>query len=76
MSTQAIPVAETAPSIAAVRQTIGQLAARQDQIEREITKLQAVDMEILAQIPSPPAKPSAAPARKPMPVLQSPSRQP
>jgi hypothetical protein len=62
--------------LAAVRETVEQLAARQDQMEGEITKLQAVDMEILAQIPSPPAQPPAIPARKPMTIAPPSSRQP
>ena len=88
----AAPVAQAAPEavtpIAAVRQTVEQnpaavresleqLAARQDQMEREITKLQAVEMEILALIPSPPAQPGATPARKPVPIASpSSSHQP
>jgi len=88
---QAAPVAQTAPEadtpIAAVRQTVEQylaavrenleqLAVRQDQMEREITKLQAADMEILARIPSPPAQPPVTPSRKPVPMAPPSSRQP
>jgi hypothetical protein len=61
-------------NLAAVRETLKHLAARQDQIEHDITRLQAVDMEILAQIPSPLAQSLAIPARKPT-TPQS-SRQP
>jgi hypothetical protein len=72
-----IPKAPAAPSIdpeqahqialdlGALRQTVDQLAARQDQMEHDISKLQAVDMEILAQNPSALAQPPATPARNP-----------
>jgi hypothetical protein len=63
-------------NLAAVRETLKELAARQDQMEHDITKLQAVDMEILAQNPSPLAQPPAIPARKPMPTAPPSSRQP
>jgi hypothetical protein len=62
--------------LAAVRETLEQLAARQDQMEHDITKLQAVDMEILAQTPSPSAQPPATPARNPTPIAPPSSRQP
>jgi hypothetical protein len=88
---QAAFVAQTAPdavvpsasvqqtaeqNLAAVRETLKQLAARQDQTEHDITRLQAVDMEILAQIPSPLAQSLAIPARKPTPIAPQQSRQP
>jgi hypothetical protein len=70
-----IPKAPAAPSIdpqqvhqiamdlTALRQTVDQLAASQDQIGRNIDRLQAVDQEILVKIPeSPPPPPIAAPA--------------
>src|SRR6266480_758189 len=50
--------------LADVRETVEQLAAGQDQMVREITKLQAADEEILAKIPVPPPR-RPAPARKP-----------
>lgn len=62
--------------LAAMRETVEQLAARQEQMEREITKLQAAVMEILAQSPLPPARPSANPAYKPMHMAPPSSRQP
>ena len=88
---QAALVAQTAPvavtptaaaqqtveqSLAAVRETVEQLAARQDQMEHDITKLQAVDMEILAQTPSPLAQPPATPARNPTPIAPRSSHRP
>jgi hypothetical protein len=63
-------------NLAALRETLEQLAARQDQMEHDITKLQAVDMEILAQTPSPLAQPPATPARNPTPIAPRSSRQP
>jgi hypothetical protein len=50
-----------------VRATVEQLAASQDQMAREITKLQASNQEILGKIPAPPPK-RLAPARKPTPI--------
>ena len=50
-----------------VRATVEQLAASQDQMAREITKLQASNQEILGKIPAPPPK-RPAPAPKPTPI--------
>ena len=58
--------------LADVRETVEQLAAGQDHIVREITKLQAADEEILAKIPVPPP-PRPSPARKPTPIAPPPS---
>jgi len=64
-------------SLDELRQTVGRLAATQEQIAshlaatqeqiaREMTRLQAADQEILAKIPAPPPlSPPAAPTRKP-----------
>ena len=64
-------------SLDELRQTVGRLAATQEQIAshlaatqeqigREMTRLQAADQEILAKIPAPlPLSPPAAPTRKP-----------
>ena len=63
-------------SLAALRQTVEQLAAGQDQIAREIKEIKqvlAADMELLSKIPAPP-QPPAAPARKPIPAPPSSSR--
>jgi hypothetical protein len=88
---QAALVAQTAPvavpptaaaqqtveqNLAAVRETLEQLAARQDQMEHDITKLQAVDMEILAQTPSSLAPPPATSTRNPTPIAPPSSRRP
>jgi hypothetical protein len=61
-----------ARDLATLRQTVEQLAAGQDQVARDIAKLEAADMEILEKIPAPPPpRPVAAPARKPMPAPPS-----
>jgi hypothetical protein len=57
-------VQQIAHSLAALRQTVEQLSASQDQMAREIDKLQAADLEIFERIPAPPRQPPAAPARK------------
>lgn len=55
-------------SLTAVQQSVEQLAATQDQMWRQITSLQAANVEILNRIPAPPPLPPAAPARKLMPA--------
>ena len=61
---------QMARDLATLRQTVEQLAAGQDQVTREIGKLEAADVEILAKITAapPPPRPIVTPARKPMPV--------
>ena len=60
---------QMAQSLDELRQTVGRLAAAQEQIGREMTRLQAADQEILARIPAPPPlSPPAAPTRKPSAV--------
>ena len=83
---QAPPVAQTAPTtasldpgqvqqmtqnLATLRQTVEQLAGGQDQMAREIARLEAAVAEVIAKIPEPPAQPSVAPARKPTSVPPS-----
>jgi hypothetical protein len=75
-----VPNAPTAPAIdpaqvqqmardlAALRQTVEQLAAGLDQVTREIGKLEAADVEILAKITPAPPPPRPAPAHKPTPT--------
>jgi hypothetical protein len=59
-------VKQMAQSFDELRQTVGQLAAAQEQFGREMTRLQAADQEILARIPAPPpTNPSTTPTRKP-----------
>jgi hypothetical protein len=71
-------VQQIALSLGALRQTVEQLAAGQDQMAREIEKLQAADLELLERIPAPPRQAPAVPARKPVPLpssrLPTPSR--
>jgi hypothetical protein len=63
--------------LTAVRQTVEHLAAGQDQMAIEITKLQAANQEILARIPPPPPPPRVAvPAHKPRPIVPPPARTP
>ena len=62
--------------LADVREAVEQLAASQEQMAREITKLQAADEGILEKIPAPPAHRPAAPARKPMPIARPSSHAP
>ena len=57
--------------LAALQQTVKKLAATQDQMAREITRLQAAEVEILLKLPAPPPQPPAAPARKPIPPSSS-----
>lgn len=86
---QATTVAQTAPvgpsldpqqvhqialDLAALRQTVEQVAARQTKMSTEINNLLVTDMEIFLKIPTPP-QPPAAFSRKPMPVAP-PSRAP
>ena len=76
------PAAPTAPSpdrqqlnamslsLAALRQSVDQLAAGQEQMTRDITKLRAAEQDILDKISAPPPpRPAAAPARKPVPLM-------
>ena len=53
--------------LAAVRQGVDQLAAGQEQMTRDITKLQAAAQGILDKISAPPPLPARATARKPAP---------
>jgi hypothetical protein len=58
-------------NLTALQQSVEQIAAGQDQMAREITKLQAADSEILQKIPAPPPPPQHAagpPAHKPIPL--------
>jgi hypothetical protein len=60
--------------LAAVRQSVEQLAAAQQQMTDEIAKLQATEQEILDRVSGPP-RPAAAPARKSAPPAPPPSSQ-
>jgi hypothetical protein len=69
-------VHQIALDLAALRQTVEQLVAGQNQTEREVNRLQAADMEILARIPSPPTQSPVAPMRRPTPMGPPSSRHP
>jgi hypothetical protein len=57
-------VHQIAMDLTALRQTVAQITAGQDQMAREVDRLQAADQEILVKIPEPPPPPpiAAAPA--------------
>ena len=55
-------------SLAAVQQSVDQLAASQEQMTRDITKLQTATQGILDKISAPPPRPAGATARKPAPL--------
>jgi hypothetical protein len=63
--------------LAVVRQSVDQLAAQvaagQQQMTRDITKLQAAEQDILHKISEPPPRPPAAPAHKPVPLTPPPA---
>jgi hypothetical protein len=58
-------------ALAVMRQSVDQLAAGQEQVTRDITKLQAAQQDILQKISAPPTRPAAAPAYKPVPLTPS-----
>ena len=60
--------------LAVVRQSVDQLAAGQQQITREIAKLQASNQDSLERTSAPPPSPIAAPSRKPVPSQVPPVR--
>ena len=79
---QASPVAQTAPTtptldpsqvqqmtqnLEALRQTTDQLAGGQDQMRRDIARLEAAVAELIAKTPEPTVQPSVVPAHKPPP---------
>ncbi len=61
--------------LAALRQSVDQLAAGQEQMRGDITKLREAEHDILDKISPPPPRSAAAPARKPAP-LTPPSQAP
>lgn len=60
-------VQQMALGLAALQQTVEQIAGGQDQIARQIARLQAADVEILERIPTPQPQPPSIPARRPIP---------
>jgi hypothetical protein len=67
-------VQQIAQSLAAVRETVQELAAGQNQMAREIDKLESAVVEILMKMPERSPQPPAAPVRKPTPVPAPSSR--
>jgi hypothetical protein len=63
-----------ARDLAAVRQSVEQLTAGQEQMARDLAKLEAARQEISRKIAAPAPRPAAAPAHKPVPT--SPPAQP
>jgi hypothetical protein len=57
-----------AHDLIAVRQSVEQVAARQEQMARDIAKLQTTEQEIRHRISAAPPRPTAAPARQPVPL--------
>ena len=85
---EASPVAQTASTIPsldprqvqqmtqnleALRQTTDQLAGGQDQMRRDIARLEAAVAELIVKIPEPPAQPSVAPVRPVPPSSRTPT---
>jgi hypothetical protein len=68
-------VQQITQSLAAVRETLQELAGGQDSMARDIARLESAVAEIFLKIPEPPRQPPAAPARKP-PASPSSSRAP
>ncbi len=64
-------VQQTAQNLAALRETVAQIAASEDQTSREIARLESAVAELIVKIPEPPAQPSVAPSSKPVPVTPS-----
>jgi hypothetical protein len=61
-------VREITLSLGAMRQSLDQIASGQDQMARDIARLQNADAEILDKIPAPSRPPVVAPARKPVSI--------
>jgi hypothetical protein len=61
--------------LAVVRQSVDRLAAQvaagQEQMTRDISKLRASEQDILSKISAPPPRPDAAPVRRPAPPPQA-----
>jgi hypothetical protein len=68
-------VQQITQSLAAVRETLQELAGGQDSMARDIGRLESAVAEILLKTPEPPPQPPATPARKP-PASPSSSRVP
>src|SRR5690242_2468707 len=73
-SLDAAQVQQMVQNLAAVRETVQELAAGQNQMAREIDKLESAVVEILMKMPERSPQPPATPARKPTPVPAPSSR--
>ena len=62
--------------LAALRQSVDQLAAGQEQMTGDIAKLQTAAQGILDKISAPPPRPAGATARKPAPLTPAPQATP
>lgn len=71
-------VHQIASDVAALRQTVEQLAASQDQMARVVDRLQGAVAEVLIKMPEPPPPPpiAAAPVHKPKAIAPPSSRAP
>jgi hypothetical protein len=67
-SLDATQMQQMAQGLTALRQTVEQLAAGQDQVKREIVRMESSLIDISVKIPEPPPPPPIAPARKPSPA--------
>lgn len=64
-------IQQTAQNLAAVRQTVEQLAGGQEQTARDIARLESAVAELILKFPEPSARPPTATERKPVPVPPS-----
>jgi hypothetical protein len=64
-------VQQIAQNLAALRETVEQIAASQNQTSREMARVESALAELILKIPEPSAQPPAAPDRKPVPVPPS-----
>ena len=62
--------------LAALRQSVDQLAAGQERMTGDIAKLQTAAQGILDKISAPPPRPAGATARKPAPLTPAPQATP
>lgn len=67
---------QIAADLAALKQTVEQLATSQDQMVRDIAKAQATDQEVLNKVSAPPPQIATIPTRKRTPISPTPSGPP
>jgi hypothetical protein len=67
-------VQQIAQSLTALRETVEQIAASQDQTSREMARVESAVAELILKFPEPSAQPPAAPEHKPvLPSLRAPT---